>query len=56
MRVGVRDMEESYNGFSVNISQPGVLYYDNIVILKYNRWKASGIICQLDDWIELIHV
>ena len=31
MRVGVRDLEESYNGLSVNISHPVVLYYDNNV-------------------------
>ena len=34
MRVGVRDLEESYNGLSVNISHPVVLYYDNIVLLR----------------------
>ena len=43
---GVRDLEESYNGLSVNISQPVVLYYDNIVLLMHNRWKASDNIRQ----------
>ena len=28
-RVKVRDFEESYNGFSVDISNPVVLYHDN---------------------------
>ena len=36
-RVGVRDLEESYNALSVNISHPVVLYNDNIVLLTYNR-------------------
>ena len=56
MRVGVRDLEESYNGLSVNISHPVVLFYDNIVLLRHNRWKASDNIRQLDDRIQLIHV
>ena len=55
-RVGVRDLEVSYNGLSVNISQPVELYYDNIVLLRYNRWQACDNIRQLDDWIKLIHV
>ena len=36
-KVGFRDLEESYNGLSINISHPVVLYYDNIVLLRYNR-------------------
>ena len=55
-RVGIRDSEELYNGLSVNISHSVVLYYDNIVLLRYNRWKASGNIRQLDDWMKFIHV
>ena len=37
MRVGVRDLEESYNGLSVNISHPVVLSYGNIVLFRCNR-------------------
>ena len=37
MRLGVRDLEELYNGLSVNISHPVVLYYDYIVLLMHNR-------------------
>ena len=53
---GVRDLEESYNGLSVSLSHPVVLYYDNIVVLRQTRWKASDNIRQLHDWIKLIHV
>ena len=35
-RVGVRDLEECYNGLSAIISHQVVLYYDNIVLLRYN--------------------
>ena len=56
MRVGVRDLEEYYNGLSANISHQVVLYYYNIVLLRYNQWKASGNTRQLDNWIKLIHV
>ena len=31
-KVGVRNLEASYNGLSVNISHPVVLYCDNIVL------------------------
>ena len=31
-RLGVRDLEELYNGLSANISHQVVLYYENIVI------------------------
>ena len=44
---GVRDLEESYDGLSVNISNPVVLYYDIIVLLRYIRGKASYNIRQL---------
>ena len=51
-RVGVRDLEEYYNGLSANISHQVVLYYDNIVLLRYNKWKASDKFTrQLDNWI-----
>ena len=56
---GVRDLEEYYYhdyGLSANISHQVVLYWDNIVLLRYNKWKASGNTCQLDNWIKLIHV
>ena len=52
----VSDFEDSYNGLSVKISHPVVLYYDTIVLLRYNWCKASDNIRQLDDWIKLIHV
>ena len=55
-RLGVRDFEEYYNGLSANISYQVVLYYDNIVLLRYYKWKASDNIRQLDNWIKLIHV
>ena len=55
-RVGVRDLEEWYNGLSANISHQVVLYYDNIVLSRYNKWKASDNTRQLDNWIKLIHV
>ena len=44
-RVWVRDLEEYYNGLSANISHQVVLYYDNIVLLRYNKWEASGNTC-----------
>ena len=37
------------NGLSVNISQPVVLYHDNIVLLRCNRSKASDNNRQLND-------
>ena len=40
-RVGVRDLD--YNGLSANISHQVVLYYDNIVLLRYNKWKQVAI-------------
>ena len=49
MRVGVRDFEESYNGLSVNISHPVVLYYDSNVLFRYNRLKASDNIRHIGD-------
>ena len=55
-RVGVRDLEEYYNGLSAYISHQVVLYYNNIVLLRYNKWKASDNTRQLDNWIKLIHV
>ena len=36
-RVGVRDLEEYYNGLSANISHQVALYYDNIVLLRYSK-------------------
>ena len=54
--VGVRNFEEYYNGLSGNISHQVVLYHDNIVLLRYTKWKASGNTRQLDNWIKLIHV
>ena len=54
--VEVRNLEEYYNGLSANISHQVVLYYDNIVLLRYNKWKASDNTRQLDNWIKLIHV
>ena len=36
-RVGVCDLEEYYNGLSANISHQAVLYFDNIVLLRYNK-------------------
>ena len=35
--VGVRNLEEYYNGLSANILHQFVLYYDNIVLLRYNK-------------------
>ena len=55
-RVGVRDLEEYYYGLSAIISQQVVLHYNNIVLLRYNKWKVSENIRQLDNWIKLIHV
>ena len=40
---GVRDLEESYNGLSVNISQLVVLYYGNIVLLGRTDEKRVTI-------------
>ena len=34
---GVRNLEEYYNGLNANISHQVVLYYDNIVLLRYNK-------------------
>ena len=39
--MGVHDFKEYFNGLSANISHQVVLYYDNIVLLRYNKWKAS---------------
>ena len=36
-RLGVRDFEEYYNGLGANISYQVVLYYDNIVLLRYYK-------------------
>ena len=33
----VRDLEEYFYGLSANISYQVVLYYDNIVLLMYNK-------------------
>ena len=55
-RVEVRDLEEHYNGLSANISYQVMLYYDNIVLLRHNKWKASDTSRQSDNWIKLIHV
>ena len=55
-RVGFRDLEEYNNGLSAHISHQVVLYYDNIVLLRYNKWKVSDNTHQLDNWIKLIHV
>ena len=55
-RVGVCDLEEYYNGLSANISHQVVLYYDNSVLLRYNKGKASDNTHQLDNLIKLIHV
>ena len=55
-RVGVLDFEECHNGLIANISHQVVLYYDNIVLTRYNKWKASDNSRQLDNWIKLIHV
>ena len=46
----------NYYRLSANISLQTVLYYDNIVLLRYNRWRASDNIRELYDWIKLIHV
>ena len=54
--VGVRNLEEYYNRLSANVSHQVVLYYDNIVLLRYNKWKASYNTRQLDNWIKFIHV
>ena len=40
---GVRDLEESYNGLSVNISHPDVLYYDNIELLSIKDEKRATL-------------
>ena len=55
-RVRVRDLEECYNELSANISQHVVLYYDNIVLLRYTKWKPCDNTRQLNNWIKLIHV
>ena len=55
-RVGMRDLEESCYGLNANISYQVVFYYYNIVLLRYNKWKASDNTRQLDNWIKLIHV
>ena len=36
---GVRDLEECYNRLSANIAHQVVLYYDNIVLLRYTNEK-----------------
>ena len=38
---GVHDLEESFKGLSANISHQALPYYDNIVLSRYNIWKAS---------------
>ena len=48
--------EEYHNGLSAIISHQVVLYYDNIVLLRYNKWKASDNTRQSDNWIKLIPV
>ena len=35
--VGVRNLEEYYNRLSANVSHQVVLYYDNILLLRYNK-------------------
>ena len=47
--IGVRNFEEYYNGLSANILHQVVLYYDIIVLLRYNKWKASDNTRQLDN-------
>ena len=41
---------------SANISHQVELYFDNIVLLRYNKWKASNNARHSDNWIILIHV
>ena len=50
--VGIRNLEEYYNGLSANISHQVVLYHDNILMLRYNKCDTR----QLDNWIKLTHV
>ena len=52
----VRNLEEYYNGLSANISHQVVLYYENIVLLKYNKLKASDNTRKLENLLKLIHV
>ena len=47
---GVSDFEESYNGFSANISHQVMLYYEHFLVLRYNKWKASANTHNLYDW------
>ena len=55
-KAGVRDFEECYNGLVQTFHTKLCCIMIIIVLLRYNKWKASDNTRQLDDWIKLIHV